>query len=164
MFYMESKVEQALRFIVDQLNVATVPYQLTGGLAARLYGAQREVNDIDFDIYEEDFDKILPLVRDFVVYGPADYEDNRWKIKRMTLDYYGQKIDFSGARNQQIFDDRAQAWIDSSADFSTSVIFDIGGREVTVISPEDLADYKQYLSGEHQKKDIAAVKEYLQNK
>jgi len=161
---MESKVEQALRFIVDQLNVATVPYQLTGGLAARLYGAQREVNDIDFDIDEDDFDKILPLVRDFVVFGPADYEDNRWKIKRMTLDYHGQKIDFSGARHQQIFDDKTQAWIDSPADFSRSVAMRAADRDVTVICPEDLIDYKQYLSGEHQKEDIADIKEYLQNK
>src|SRR3989339_796818 len=143
---MESKVEQALRFIVDKLNMAAVPYQLTGGLAARLYGAEREINDIDFDIYEEDFDKILALVQGFVIYGPADYEDNRWKIKRMTLDYHGQKIDFSGARNQQIFDDKTQAWIDSSADFSRSVAMRAADRDVTVICPEVLIVYRQYLS------------------
>jgi len=161
---MEPKVEQALRFIVDKLNAASMLYQLTGGLAARLYGAKRAVNDIDFDIYEEDFDKILPLVRDLVVYGPADYEDNRWKIKRMTLDYHGQKIDFSGARYQRIFDDKTQAWVDSPADFSRSVKLKVGKREVDVIDPADLIDYKQYLSGEHQTEDIADVKKYLQNK
>jgi hypothetical protein len=69
---MESKIENALRWIIDILYAQKVQYQLAGGLAARLYGAERPLNDIDIDVYEEDFEKILPFVREYVVYGPAE--------------------------------------------------------------------------------------------
>jgi hypothetical protein len=83
--------------------------------------------------------------------------------KRMTLVYQGQKIDFSGGRDQKIFNDKAQAWIDSPVDFCSSVKFNVAGMDVDVIGAADLIDYKRYLSGQHQKEDIAAVKKYLDN-
>ncbi|MFZ2522802.1 MAG: hypothetical protein WAW92_00245 [Minisyncoccia bacterium] len=42
--------EGALRWIVNILESKSIQFQVTGGFAAKLYGSQRELADIDIDI------------------------------------------------------------------------------------------------------------------
>lgn len=81
----ESKVIEALQWIVGILEKHNVPYQISGGFAARLYGATRPINDIDIDIAHDGFEKILPEVREYIFFGPADYKDEKWDIYEMQL-------------------------------------------------------------------------------
>lgn len=44
------KASQALRWIVAILEENRIPFQVTGGLTARVYGSHRPLNDIDLDV------------------------------------------------------------------------------------------------------------------
>ena len=46
----------AFLWIIRILKKHRVPYQVTGGLAAKIYGAKRKLNDIDIDISKKDFE------------------------------------------------------------------------------------------------------------
>jgi len=160
---MENKLLKALHWIIGILNKYNVQYIISGGFSAYLYGSNRKINDIDIDIPEDDFEKIYNDVKDFIILGPKDYKDERWDLKLMTLNYFAQKIDISGAFNQKIFDDISQKWVHSPTNFSKSRKIKVDGIELNVIDPNDLMNYKKLLSGEHQKIDIKAVQEFIKN-
>lgn len=160
---MENKLLKALYWIVEILNKYNIQYNISGGFSAHLYGSKRQINDIDIDIPEEDFEKIFDDVKTYIILGPEDYKDERWDLKLMTLNYFGQEIDISGAFKQKIFDDISQKWIHSPADFSKSRKIEFYGIELNVIDPIDLMNYKKLLSGDHQKVDIKAIQEFIEN-
>jgi len=87
----------ALRWIVDVLHRHQVPFQITGGCAAKTYGSTRELNDIDIDIPRKDFKKILTAVKPYITFGPQRYKDGKWDVYLMTLNYIGQEIDIGSA-------------------------------------------------------------------
>lgn len=160
---MEPKLLKALHWIIEILNKYYIQYNLSGGFSAHLYWSNRQINDIDIDIPEDDFEKIYNDVKSFIILGPEDYKDERWDLKLMTLNYFGQEIDISGAFNQKIFDDVSQKWIHSPADFEKSRKINFEGVELNVIDPNDLINYKKLLSGYHQNIDIRAVQEFIKN-
>lgn len=152
--------KKALVWIVGILKKHSIPFQISGGLAARAYGSKRSLNDIDIDIPEEKFKDILADVKDYIISGPSWYKDNVWDIYLMTLNHNGQEIDISGAYKIKICDERTGKWYPIPADFSTAqnkTLFDI---DVPVISKKDLIYYKSILavdSQPHQKADIKAI-------
>ncbi len=150
----------ALKWITEILKKHDVQFQISGGLAAHIYGAEREVNDIDIDIPEEQMELIVSDIQDFITFGPADYIDEKWNLKLITLNYKGQEIDIGGAYKTKIFDDKSQSWISSPADLNSSEIHTFQGIELPVVEPKSLIAYKSLLNGEHQKSDIEAVKKY----
>ena len=160
---MGNKLLKALHWIIEILNKYDVQYNISGGFSAYLYGSNRKINDIDIDISEDDFEKIFNDVKDFIILGPEEYKDERWDLKLMTLNYFGQEIDISGAFKQKIFDDISQKWICSPAEFPKSRKINIDGIELNVIDPNKLINYKKLLSGDHQEIDIKAVQKFIEN-
>lgn len=47
---MKNQIHAALDWLIPILTHSRAPFQITGGLAAHLYGATRPINDIDIDI------------------------------------------------------------------------------------------------------------------
>lgn len=148
--------KQALEWMVGVLKKHQVPFQISGGCAAKIYGSQRELNDIDIDIPENYFEKILEDVKPYVIYGPAQYKDKKWDLYLMTLNYAGQEIDIGGQNAKISTRDRSQ-WIDFHTDFSKAVKKEFLGLEVPAIPKEDLVFYKQLLDGDHQQVDIQSI-------
>ena len=154
---MEKDTKGALEWIVGILEKYEVPFQISGGCAAKIYGSPRELNDIDIDIPENYFSKIISDVKPYIIYGPDQYKDNKWGLYLMTLNYAGQEIDI-GSGNAKISTKDRDKWIDFSTDFSKAVKKTFLGLEVPVIPKEDLVNYKQLLDGEHQQVDIESIK------
>jgi hypothetical protein len=150
--------ENTFRWITSVFNKHNIPFVVTGGLAAKSYGSPRPLNDIDIDIHDKDFDLILEDVKDYVVFGPAQYKDERWDSLLITLNHKGQGVDISGGDALKICDARTGVWVLNKTDFSNTEQREIFGIKVPVVSRADLIDYKSMLQGEHQQIDIEAIK------
>jgi len=160
---MNYKLENALKWIIAILEKHNVPFQISGGLAANIYGAKRIVNDIDLDVPEDKMEILLPDIQQYITFGPAQYKDKRWDLKLITLNYGGQEIDIGGAFETKIFDDHDKVWKLFPAKLEMARSRTIYGITVPVSDPVDLIEYKKLLSGKHQKIDIEAIKKYISN-
>ncbi len=160
---MDDKTLTALKWIVGILNKQNVKYQIAGGFAAKIYGSPRTVNDIDFDIHDSDFSKILSDISKYIIFGPARYKNEKWDTELITLNYHGQEIDISGADTIRMSNLDKTAWISYEKSDFNSIPINIEGIEIEVIHPQELIDYKKELDGEHQSEDIKAEEDYIRN-
>lgn len=155
------KTTEALRWIVEILVRCKIDYQISGGLAGKIFGSQRKLNDIDIDIPDKYLNEILPEISKYVVYGPERYLDGKWDLELITLNYQGQEIDISGADTLLISNKKRTRWIPLQTDFSKCLNLTLNGVDIKVINPRDLIEYKKELDGEHQLEDIRAAQQYL---
>lgn len=156
------KLIDALRWIKNILESEHIPYQISGGLAAHIYGSQRPVNDIDLVIPEKDFQKVFERTKEYVTEGPGRHRGKKWDLELLTLDYEGQEIDIGGAETTKITmkdstGNDTDEWVLLTTDFDKSVMMDFHGMVLPLEPKESLAAYKKHLNGEHQKEDIKAL-------
>lgn len=144
----ESKATDALHWIINILNKHHIIYQITGGLAAKIYGAKRPLADIDLDLPDQAIITILPEIKPYLIYGPERFQDEQWDILLLTIDYHGQLIDISGADDSMIFNKISNQWEKCEVNFSAAVEKQIGNISVSVISKADLIKYKSVLKRE----------------
>lgn len=139
------KTKAALEWITNILKHHNIPFQITGGLAVRAYGSDRELADIDIEIPESDFIKIQHEVSQYIVFGPANHKSELWDLFLMTLNYNSQEIDISGAYHTKIFNKVDGTWVLLTVDFAKVNYIDIFGLSLPVIHRKDLIDYKRVL-------------------
>ena len=154
--------DAALKWIVGILDKKDIPYQISGGFAAKIYGSERKLNDIDIDIPETNFDDILSDIKEYLIYGPDNYVDGKWNIKLMTVNYHGQEIDIAGAFEGYVSNKNRTAWLKIKTDFENARDIKIDSLMVKVIHPPLLIEYKQHLDGNHQMEDIQAVQKFME--
>ena len=154
----------ALFWIIEILNRHKINYQISGGFAGKIFGSKRELNDIDIDISEKDFKKILPEISSYITYGPDHYLDDKWDLTLITINYKGQEIDISDSDNIKISNKDRTKWIHFPTDFSKALTMNLNGLNIKVINPNNFLQYKKELDGEHQIEDIKAVKDFLNKK
>lgn len=158
----------SLRWITGLLSRHGLEFAISGGFAARLYGATRALNDIDIDIKAPEglsqnlrvFDVLMADVAPYIIDPPQRYVDARWDMDIMTLNHAGQEIDVGIGNDIRIFDDTAQIWRPMPVDFNDLRMMEVDGMILPVVQPRFLARYKSLLSGAHQKGDIAAALAY----
>lgn len=151
----------AFLWIVNILKKHKVPYQITGGFAAKIYGAKRKLADIDIEIPEEKFDDIYDAVykdvKKFIIFAPKRYKKEGFDVFLMTLKYNGQLIDICGTRTDMVFDKKTKQWLRMPTNlkkYENKIIF---GKRVKVISKKDLVAYKSKLQRQVDKIDIAQI-------
>lgn len=148
---------KALRWIVDILHKHQIPFQIAGGLAARLYGSSRELDDIDIDIPEDSFAVIHSDIQSHIVFGPSQFQDESWNMFLVTLDYHGQKIDLGGAYKTKIFNKRAEQWEELICDLSRAKLNSVLGVEAPVIPLKELIEYKTKIAREVDMLDVQEI-------
>ncbi len=136
-------VKAALSWITQLLESFDIPYQIAGGLAARVYGSKRELADIDIDIPQSGFNKILDNVKEYIIYGPTHYKDDHWDLYVMTLCYQEQEIDLTSTGNVKIFNSIKGEWESLETDLSKACRMEIMEINVPVIPKYDLLSYKK---------------------
>ncbi len=149
---------KTFRWLVGLLHELKIPFLVSGGLAAKAYGSERPLNDIDIDIPNDRFDDLYPRVEEFVVEGPGRAKDERWDLLLMVLKHHGQDVDIGGAYDARICDARTGEWVEGDDDFSKCEMREIFGLTVPVMGREELMMYKAMLTGAHQMQDIEAIR------
>lgn len=153
----ETKITNALVWITNILNDKSIPFQISGGLAAKIYGSPRPLNDIDIDIAEENFINIYENVKSYIIYGPDQYQDKKWDCYLMTLNYFGQEIDICGAYNTKITTKDNKTWIKLPTNLKNVNYQEYLGITLPVMPRQELVDYKRQLDGEYQLVDINSI-------
>lgn len=151
------KASVAFSWLMRILEDLKVPFQVTGGLAARAYGSVRPLADINLDIPEEALARMYSVVKANVAFGQVQFKDENWDLQLMRLDYHGQEIDLGGCFESKVFNPARREWILVEADFKTSQKFTLFGEVVPVIALKDLIEYKSYLRREVDLSDIAEI-------
>jgi len=63
----QKSYEKTLKWIVEILEKRKIRFNVLGGLAAYAYGSKRMLIDIDLAMKNEDYQKILQDIKDYVV-------------------------------------------------------------------------------------------------
>ncbi len=149
--------ESALKWIVGIFHKYNIPFRIGGGFAARLYGATRELADIDLGIPEARLYDIIPDVKEYIIYGPKKYLDENWDLLMMTLNYKGQEIDVCACDTEKVFNQNTKEWENLSSSLSDVVEKEIYGIKVPVMPIKDLIDYKSKLQREVDLIDVQQI-------
>jgi hypothetical protein len=150
-------VSEALAWIVDVFSSQHVPHQLFGGLAARAYGATRDILDIDFFVPRSDLRTILPHIGSWVVRAPARFVSDLWDVELCTIEFEGQDISLNGADDARIFDAKSRSWRSVRVDFRESCALEVEGVVVPVMPLGRLIHYKRILARHVDLQDIKQI-------
>lgn len=154
---MKKNTEKAFRWVVGLLKENKIPFQISGGFAARIYGSDRPLYDIDIEVPDKFFKKLLPLVKDYVIYGPQRAKDDTFDVLLITLDYSGQKIDISGCETDKLFNRETKQWESCGTKINDVVEKEFYGLNVPVIKWQDLVAYKKKSGRPTDLEDVKAI-------
>ena len=154
---MVKNTESAFKWIVGLLKKNNIPFQISGGFAARLYGSTRPLFDIDIDIPDNCFAKLIPFVQDYIVYGPKRFRDECWDLLLMTLKYENQEIDISGCKTIRLFNCETKKWESCGEDLNDVEEKGVYGEKVPVIKKEYLIAYKNIIRRPTDLEDIEMI-------
>lgn len=151
-------IEAALEWIVKILEERKMPFQIDGGLAAKIYGSDRPLADIDIIVHNKDIELLALILKDYIKFGPEKFHDDNWDLLLlMTLEYMDQLIDISGAEEAKIFDKNTSDWVAIETDFDKPEIRELFGMHLPVIPKEQLVREKSKLLRPVDIEDIKAI-------
>ncbi|MBP6908651.1 MAG: hypothetical protein KBB75_02410 [Candidatus Pacebacteria bacterium] len=151
----------ALFWIVNILKKHDIPYRLSGGFAAMVYGSTRELADIDIGIKTDQFSKIIPEIKEYIIEEPGFYKDSQWDLFASTLEYEGQKIDIVVIDLLKFFNKKENKWEDLKHTFSDIEHKEVYGVMLPIISKKNLIEYKSKLGREVDLIDINEMTEKI---
>lgn len=157
------KLKSALDWILPLLKSRAIPFHVTGGFAAHLYGARRAVNDIDIDL---PLSALMPLMKELqphVEMPLQRYRDSTWDLMGTTLNFEGQLIDLTAEQGALVHDKVTRRWEPLEMAFDRAVWLDAFDHRIPVQNPHDLISYKLKIEYDQHKhlSDIEAVRRYL---
>jgi len=156
----EEKTIIALKWIVGILNNKKIPFRISGGFAAKIYGSTRELADIDIGIETNRFSEIISDIKNYVIEEPGFYKDSQWDLFASTLEYEGQKIDLVSIDLLKFFNKKENRWEDLKHTFSDIEYKEVYGATLPLISKKNLIEYKTKLGRDV---DLIDVNEITKN-
>ena len=148
--------KKAFLWIVNKLRDHKIKFRISGGFAARIYGSNRPLADIDIEIEDDGIKKLLPSVKEYVIEEPHRYKDDEWDVFYMVLEYMGQRIELSAANVQMVFDKDNKKWIHMGIGLK-SVQKEVFGIKIPVIPKSELIKYKSIIRREVDLIDIQNI-------
>ncbi|MDX1458161.1 MAG: hypothetical protein R3276_11285 [Marinobacter sp.] len=149
----------AARWIVGLLRDRNIPFLICGGLAAKGYGSERELNDIDLFVPGEHFSLVVQVGKDFVSKAAAHRQEEGWDLTYVQFIYEGIKVEVGSADGPKIFDAGSKIWVPLNIDFSRYAMVNLLGLELPLMLKDDLVQYKSTLSRPVDIEDIHAIRE-----
>jgi hypothetical protein len=158
---MEQKrnVERAFKWIVNILQKRQIPFQISGGLAARTYGSMRALFDIDIAIPDSRMPELLPEVGAYVTFGPDREKGATWDLLLLSLKYQDVGIDIAGEATVRVFDRTRHRWVSLGGVIFPPEMKKVYGVVVPVMAIEELIAYKKILMRDVDIVDIEAIQQ-----
>lgn len=156
---MEKNTKEAFKWIVGLLQKHKIPFQISGGFAAKLYGSERELSDIDIGVPDNALGTLISDVKEYITLGPEHFVDNRYDLQIMCLRYKGQEIDLVGRTSIKLFNKKTNTWVPGHRDISKSEMKKVYGLTVPIIPKRALIAYKKILMRKIDLIDIKALEE-----
>jgi hypothetical protein len=153
--------EKALQWSVGIFDKYNVPYQIVGGLAARIHGATRDLVDIDFysNLSSPNAHLALEEMKPYIIWGPEYYKNETWEITFLKIDYMGQRIEIGDtSQTTNIFDHENQVWIPQIIHYDQSERKNYMDTDVNVMPKDVLIQYKKLLNRQVDQQDIEQLK------
>lgn len=152
-----SSPARALAWIVELLRDLDVPFQVVGGLAARAYGADRPLVDLDFYVPSDRLGDVAAAASPHVVRAPAHHVDDDWDITFMALEHDGCRIELGGADDARYFDRQQARWVDVDIDYAAAVEREVCGLTLPIMPLAELIAYKRVLDRTVDRQDLAQI-------
>lgn len=147
----------ATLWIVGLLRDRNILFQICGGLAAKGYGAERELNDIDLFVPGEHFATVVQAGQAYISKPAKHYCEEGWDLTYVQFKYEGIKVEVGNADGAQIFDVASQTWVPLHIEFDRYETASVLGLELPLMLREDLIRYKTMLSRPVDIDDIRAM-------
>ncbi|WP_409525705.1 hypothetical protein [Nitrincola sp. MINF-07-Sa-05] len=148
----------AVQWIVGLLKDRNIPFLICGGLAAKGYGSERDLNDIDLFVPGEHFSSVVQAGQEFISKPATHYREEGWDLTYVQFKYEGIKVEVGSADSPRIFDVISQTWIPLKIDFSRYKTVRLLGLELPLMLKKDLVRYKLALSRPVDIEDIRAIR------
>jgi hypothetical protein len=146
---------KTLKFLADIFQKENIEFQITGGLAAIIHGAQRPLYDIDIDIYKTDVEKVRVLLGEYIIEdwtsGPED-EDDLFDLSMMTLVINDVPVDISQIEDAHIRSSEGQ-WVYLPENMECQTL-EFENLILPVQTKESLISYKKVLRRDTDLEDI----------
>lgn len=149
----------AAEWIVGILRDRDIPFLICGGLAAKGFGSERDLNDIDLFVPGEHFLSVVQAGQEYVSKAAAHRREEGWDLTYVQFKYEGTKVEVGNADSPRIFDSDSQAWVPLDINFSRFATVHLLGLELPLMLKEDLVRYKSALSRPVDIEDIRAIRE-----
>lgn len=149
----------AAHWIVTLLRDRDIPFLICGGLAAKGYGSERDLNDIDLFVPGEYFSSVVQAGQEFVSKAAAHRQEEGWDITYVQFKYEGIKVEVGSAHGAKIFDSSNETWVPLNIDFSRYTTVPLLGLELPLMLQDDLVKYKSALSRPVDIEDVRAIRE-----
>ena len=142
---------RVLRVLVEKLQSAGFRFEISGGLAAKIYGSPRPLYDIDLEIAKGDSDAVRALFQTFIVHDWYHCTDGRIDCQLLTLEIDGVPVDISQVEGTAMTTPNGQR-IAFEPDLSKAVPVTVHDLSVPVEAKDELLAYKRII---HRPEDLA---------
>jgi len=149
-----NRPQKTLKWIVSILRKNKIPFQITGGLAAKAHGAKRKLFDIDIYVPDKYMDKVVKKTRKYIVLGPKHSRTRNWDLEYIKIMYVGQRIEIGSPEKTKFFDKEKRKWTKDSISFSKPEIKEVFGLKIPVIPKRQLISRKLKLGRRVDKIDL----------
>lgn len=151
---LDDPVATVLR-VARLLDRAEIPYALYGGLAVAAYGVARETKDADVAVVSADVGQVATLLQKDGLRAETAFQGMRFgglTVSRITL--LGGEDDV-GLNTVDLVEPRSARY--ASAAIKRAVRAPLRGREITLLSPEDVILFKVLSTRDKDLEDAAAI-------
>ncbi|MCC5860076.1 MAG: hypothetical protein JJT90_18130 [Ectothiorhodospiraceae bacterium] len=147
----------AAQWIVGILRDRNIPFLICGGLAAKGYGSERDLNDIDLFVPGEHFSSVVQAGQEYISKAARHYCEEGWDLTYVQFKYKGVKVEVGNADGPRILDAENQTWVPFVIDFSRYKTVRLLGLDLPLMLADDLVWYKSVLSRPVDIEDIRAI-------
>lgn len=140
-------------------KVRNIPFLICGGIAAKGYGSERELNDIDLFVPGKYFSSAVQAGQGFVSKAAAHRQEEGWGLSYVQFKYADIKVEGGSSDGPRIFDANNQAWVPLHIDFSRYATVYLLGLELSLMLKDDLVEYESALLRPVDIEDVRAIRE-----